>query len=132
MAETGRWKAMKKFADQMNVLAPAVLQSTPKRTIMDNANKPLNRVDTMIREYDGFIYIFTARVTEPDPIEGAMYRGVEPNSIIADFSVSGLEGSVVADVMDEGRRLSLTGGKFTDTFAKNDVHIYKIPMGRNP
>ena len=49
---------MKKFSDQMRVLAPVVLGPEPARTVTDNANAPLNRVDTMIREKDGNIYIF--------------------------------------------------------------------------
>jgi len=74
---TGRWAAMKKFSDQMKVLASVVLQPEPTRTVTEDANVPLNRVDTMIREKDGNVYILAARVTEPDPIKGAKYQGVE-------------------------------------------------------
>lgn len=126
MANTGRWAAMKKFADQIKVLAPAVLQADPSRTIMDTANSGLNRVDTMIREHNGDIFIFAARVTEPEPIEGAKYRGVEPEEITVNFSVSGLSGSTSAMVVDEGRYVSISEGQFADTFNKNTVHIYKI------
>ena len=80
----------------------------------------------MIREKDGAIYVFAARVTEPDPIDGAKYTGVEPASITVSFTISGLTGSAAAAVVDEGRTISLTDGKFTDTFAKNAVHIYAI------
>jgi len=37
-----------------------------------------------------------------------------------------LTGSASAEVVDEGRVRTVTDGKFTDTFAKNAVHIYKI------
>jgi hypothetical protein len=121
-----RWDAMKRFADQMKVLAPVVLQPAPTRTVTDDANAPLNRVDTLIREKDGIIYVFAARVTEPDPIAGATYQGIEPDSITAKFTVSGLVRKVTAEVVDEGRTISLINGQFTDTFAKNAVHIYKI------
>jgi len=123
---TIRWAAMKKFADQMNVLAPVVLGHIPAISVADNANTALNRVDTMIREKDGIVYVFAARVTEPDPIDGAKYTGVEPASITVSFKVSGLTGSASAEVVDEGRVRTVTDGKFTDTFAKNAVHIYKI------
>jgi hypothetical protein len=123
-----RWAAMKKFADQMKVLAPIVLGPEPIRTVTDDANAALNRVDTMIREKDGTVYIFAARVTEPDPIEKAKYRGIEPESITVNFKVNGLKGNAVAEVVDEGRKVSVMNGRFTDMFLKNAVHIYKIVM----
>jgi len=126
MANTGRWAAMKKFADQMNVLAPIVLQPEPNRTVTSNATAPLNRVDTMLREKDGDIYIFSARVTEPDPVPEVKYQGVEPESIVAQFEISSLTGSATVEVVDEGRTLTAVDGLFTDTFAKCAVHIYKI------
>lgn len=126
MQNTGRWTSMKRFADQMKVLAPVVLEPAPVRTVTDSANAPLNRVDTMIREKDGAVYVFAARVTEPDPIDGAKYTGVEPESITVSFTISGLTGSTAATVVDEVHTHAVTDGKFTDTFAKNAVHIYKI------
>jgi hypothetical protein len=122
-----RWKAMKKFADQMKSLASVVLGPTPARTVTDDANTALRRVDTLIREKDGNIYIFAARVTEPDPIPGAKYQGVEPDSIVVNFTAS-LIGSTVAEVVDETRTILVTNGQFTDSFVKNAVHIYKIVM----
>lgn len=125
---TIRWEAMKKFADLIKVLAPAVLSPEPVRTVTDDANIPLKRIDTMIRERDGAIYIFAARVTEPDPIEKAKYKGVEPESIKANFTISGLAGNNTATVVDENRTVTLTNGQFTDVFIKNAVHIYKIAL----
>lgn len=126
MARTARWDAMKKFSDQINVLAPVVLGPETTRTIADNSDAALNRVDTMIREKNGSIYVFTARVTEPDPMEGAKYTGVEPTSITTNFTISGLTGNILAEVVDEGRTVSITNGQFTDTFNKDAVHIYRI------
>lgn len=123
---TIQWGAMKKFADQMSTLAPAVLQPEPSRTVTDDADVPLKRVDTMVREYGGNIYLFAARVTEPVPMEGAKYQGVEPESITVGITVSGLSGSLVAEAVDEGRQVYLTDGRFQDTFAQNAVHIYRI------
>lgn len=121
-----RWDAMKKFGDQMDVLAPVVLQPEPTLTVVDDANVALNRVDTMVREYAGNVYIFAARITEPDPIEGSLYRGVEPESITVNFTVSGLSSNGFAEVMDEKRDIPISSGQFKDAFGKNDVHIYKI------
>jgi hypothetical protein len=121
-----RWAAMKKFADQMKVLAPVVLGPETARTLTDDANVPLKRVDAMIRENDTCLYLFAARVTEPDLISGAAYQGIEPVSITVNFIVSGLSDPAVAEVMDESRTVSVTNGQFTDTFDKNAVHIYRI------
>lgn len=126
---TIRWPAMKKFADQMKVLTPIVLQAKPDRDVADDANNALNRVDTMIREYEGAIYIFAARITEPEPIEGVLYQGLEPKSITVALTVSGLAGNAVVDVLDEGRQIPISDGRFIDTFAKNAVHIYKVSDG---
>ena len=129
MSTTGRWAAMKKFADQIKVLAPVVLQPAPSRTVSDDANAALKRVDTMIREKDDAIYVFSARVTEPDPVTEVKYQGVEPESITVNFTVSGLSGDAVADVVDEGRQVIVADGRFQDTFEKNSVHIYRILKG---
>jgi hypothetical protein len=126
MAGSARYTAMQKFADQMKVLAPVVLQPAPVRKVRDNANVALKRVDTLIREKDGSVYVFAARVTEPDPIPVVKYQGVEPESIRVNFTVSGLVRYVTAEVVDEGRRVFLINGQFTDTFDKHAVHIYKI------
>ena len=123
---TIRWPAMKKFADQMKVLAPVVLGPVPARIVIDDANAALNRVDTMAREQNGDVYVFAARVTEPDPIPGAKYRGVEPGSIAVNFEVSGLSGNARADVFGENRTIAVQNGRFADNFAKNAVHIYRI------
>jgi hypothetical protein len=126
MANSGRWTAMKKFTDQMALLAPIVLGPELARTVTDDANAPLKRVDAMIREKDGVVYVIAARVTEPDPVKGAKYQGVEPESITVNFTVTGLAGNTTATVVDEGRTVSLINGQFTDKFVKNAVHIYKI------
>jgi hypothetical protein len=131
MANTGRWAAMKKFADQMNVLAPVVLQPAPERTVTCDANVALNRVDTMIREYDGSIYIFAARVTEPEPVPDVKYQGVEPEEITVNFAINNLAGDKSAEVVDEARNVLISNGQFTDIFRKNEVHIYKIGIKIN-
>jgi len=125
---------MKEFADQMAVLAPVVLGPAPTRTVTrtDQANAALNRVDTMIREKNSGAYVFAARVTEPAPITGSNYQGVEPDAITVNFTVSGFTGSATAVVVDESRTIPLTNGQFTDIFVKNAVHIYKIVTLRPP
>ena len=110
---------MKKFADQMKVLAAATCsfyRPEPVSKVVDNANAALNLVVTMIREHDGNIYVIAARVTEPDPVPKFKYQGSEPDSIEFNFQVSDLT-EKAAGVIHEGRAVSVTNGLFTDTFA---------------
>ena len=126
MPETIHWDSMLKFANQMEVLAPVVLQAVPDRTVSCDATESLNRVDTMIREYENNIYVISARVTEPEWIEGAKYLGVEPETVTATFKISGLVGTHNVEVVDEDRVITSVDGEFTDVFNKCDVHIYKV------
>lgn len=221
MDTTGRWTAMKNFTDRAVALKDVILAAPPDRTVTDTAN-PLNvhnatynqnRVDTMIREYGGYIYVIAARVTEPDPANsyvtvtltgtpgtvvtdgiisdeadahqwtlaspvtigadgtvkaiatcvdegyiaatpatltkivtpvdgwasvthtqnatpGSRFQGVEPETLEGiEFTVSNLSGAATVEVLYESRNLSATDGVFSDDFAKNAVHIYKISAG---
>lgn len=124
---TIQYNAMARFTDQVTRLAPVILGPEPDIHISDNANAPANRVDTMVRYHDGYIYVFAVRLTEPDPISGSLYTVVEPATINVNFwldtAVSGQ-----AEVVDEARSVTVVGGAFSDTFARNAVHIYKIPL----
>ena len=124
---TIQWGAMRKFAQQIKPLAPIVLGPQTARTVANDATSPLKRVDIMVREADSTTaYLFAARVTEPDTISAASYKGVEPKSIIANLSVSGFTGSYPAVVLYENRTIATKNGQFADTFARNAVHIYVI------
>lgn len=138
--DTVKWTAMKKFSDQMNVLAPVVLQADSTTTVSDNSDLALNRVDTMVRDYDGSLYVFSARVTEPDPVTAqtyidvglpvgtlSLYTGVEPASIETTFTLSDSSVNGPVEVVDEDRTVTATNGVFVDTFSKNAVHIYRYP-----
>ncbi len=134
-ANSGRWAAMKKFSDQIKALTPVVLGAEPDRTVTCDANVALNRVDTMIREKDGIVYVFAVRVTEMEPmpeVTAIKYKGQEPDTVTANFIVSGLTGNSVAEVIDEGRQIPVIDGKFTDTFNKCGVHIYRIGEENTP
>lgn len=69
--DTIRYGAMAKFTDQVTRMVPAILGPEPDIHVSDNANTQANRVDTMVRYHDGYIYAFAVRLAEPDPISGA-------------------------------------------------------------
>ena len=125
---TMRWDAMGKFAKQVLPLAPIVLGPPSTRTITNDAKVALKRVDIMSRDVDSTtVYLFAARVTEPDPVSAAKYKGIEPKNIVAHFSVSGFTGTYPTQVLYENNRMITTvNGQFSDTFAQNAVHIYRV------
>ena len=125
--DTIQYQAMAKFTDQVNRLAPVILGPEPDIDVTDNANQQANRVDTMLRYQDGYIYVFAVRITEPDPITGSLYTLVEPSTLNVNFQLDKIT-SGLAEVVDENRTVTVIGGAFADTFARNAVHIYKIPL----
>jgi hypothetical protein len=212
-----KWADMKKFTVAMAALQSVLLGPVPAKTITrtDKADAALDRVDKLIRESGGIVYVVAARFTEPAPLPsvcwvtltgtaatvitngkirdtnnkiwdlqpsvtigaggtvnarvtsetlgavaaavntlttietpvtgwtsvtnaaaatlGSKYTGVEPISITPTFTVSGLENTnITATRYGESGTVSVVNGVFTDTFAKNDVHIYKIAMALKP
>ena len=133
-----RWDAMKKFSDQMNgvlALKDIVLAAPPTTTrVTDNSNPTNshnaayngNRVDIMERTSGAELWIFAARVTEPDWITGIYYLGTEATTITTTFTVTDLLATDTVTVVDENRTITHGDGWFQDDFDKNEVHIYKI------
>jgi hypothetical protein len=46
----------------------------------------------------------------------------------ASYAISGMTGSGVANVVGESRTINIVAGKFSDAFAANGVHIYRIDL----
>jgi hypothetical protein len=64
---------------------------------------------------------------------GSRFQGIEPDTLSGvQFTVSGLTGTLSAEVYDESRNISVVSGVFSDDFAKNAVHIYKIAKSGSP
>jgi hypothetical protein len=52
----------------------------------------------------------------------------DPNVKRNTFHLAGLSATPDANVMDEGRKLTLTNGTFADNFSSMSVHLYEIPV----
>jgi hypothetical protein len=65
--------------------------------------------------HDGSTYLFAVGM------RNAPTRGT--------FTVRGLPARAEAEMLGEGRRLSLKEGRFEDEFRPYDVHLYKIRQG---
>jgi hypothetical protein len=46
----------------------------------------------------------------------------------ASYAIAGMTGSGVATVVGENRTVAVKAGQFSDAFAANSVHIYRIDM----
>ena len=69
-------------------------------------------ISVLVKRHDGATYVFTVGM------RNAPARGT--------FTVKGLSGEQKAEVLGEGRTVSVRDGTFEDTFAPYDVHIYRI------
>ncbi len=70
------------------------------------------RVDTMEKSYGGATYVFS--------------EAVDANGGSASFSIPNA-GNGTVTVLGENRTLTMSSGRFTDTFGGYGVHLYQIP-----
>jgi hypothetical protein len=124
-----------------------------------NVSVPLNfatslagtdgRVDWMVREYGGKVYVFAARLKKRSgemfanctasengynlctAIGGVWPDSTNTNSKIATMTVSGMAGLSTATTIGEtpARILSVSNGSFSDSFTDYGVHIYEMSEG---
>jgi hypothetical protein len=71
-------------------------------------------VDTMVKASGSSIYLFAA-------VSG-------DGTTTASYSIRGMSGNADAAVLSENRTVKVAAGQFSDEFAANGVHIYKIDL----
>ena len=76
------------------------------------ADLGLAPIAAMAKRLDGATYVFAVRM------EDIASKG--------SFTVKGLTGRAVAEVLGEDRKIDVTDGKFSDDFKGYEVHLYKI------
>jgi hypothetical protein len=101
-----------------------VLSPETEHTVTDTADARGNRVDTMVREKDGYLYVFAVRLTEPDTEWDEV---MEPDTLTVTFTAD-VELATTAEVFDEARTIAVSNNGFTDAFGREAVHIYKIAL----
>ncbi len=104
-------KAEMKIVNKQLTDLGAVITSANSKIEVTAESKDDCVVDTLVKEGNGKIYIFTSN------------RKNKPGE--AAFTVKGLSGGEI-EVYEEGRKLPLTGGKFQDKFKEFEPHIYVI------
>jgi hypothetical protein len=97
---------------QIKKLAPVLNSPTiAGKGHVISANKDVP-VAAMTKEHDGAIYLFSA----------AMREGLST----ATFTIDGLKGDKIVQVLGEDRMIESKDGVFKDNFKSWDVHIYRI------
>ena len=98
---------------QILVLAPVLNSPTVADGVEVSSSAPEFPVDALAKQYRGDTYIFAV--------------GMRLGETQATFQIAGLEGETRAEVIDEGREIIVSDGRFTDDFAAYDAHLYRIP-----
>jgi hypothetical protein len=99
---------------KIRTLAP-VLNSASITGLVDvSSSNSAASIDSMVKTNGNSIYVFAAIARH--------------GTATGTFTINGMSGSGIVDVVDENRTLPVTAGKFTDAFAANGTHVYKIDM----
>jgi hypothetical protein len=99
---------------QIKSLAPELNSANIPNIVAVASSNAAAPVDTMVKANGTSIYVFSA-------ISRA-------GTATASYTIDGMTGNAVATVVGENRSVNVTAGKFSDSFAANGVHIYKIDL----
>jgi hypothetical protein len=99
---------------QVKALAPELNSGNIPNLVTVTSSNASAPVDMMVKANGTSIYVFSA-------ISRA-------GTATASYTINGMTGNVVATVVGENRSVTVTAGKFSDAFAANGVHIYKIDL----
>ena len=110
--------AVTRLNQQIMRLAP-VLNSPAVQAVatvqLENTNVP---VAAMIKHSGGATYLFAV--------------GMRDGATKATFTLTGIEGNGLVEVLDENRTLTATNGSFSDHFDPWAVHLYRVPATDQP
>ncbi len=106
-AVTGLNQEIESFAPELNSA------SLPNLVAVTSSNA-MAPIDTMVKANGTVLYVFSA-ISKTGTATGS-------------FTVAGMTGNAMATVVGENRNVAVTAGKFSDAFAANDVHIYRIDL----
>jgi hypothetical protein len=97
---------------QIRQLAPALNSPTVPNAATVTSDRKDVPIDTMVKHYAGATYLFAVGMRNA-PARGA-------------FRLTQSDHSASAEVIGEGRRIPIHAGRFEDSFAPYDVHLYRI------
>jgi hypothetical protein len=99
---------------QIESLAPELNSADIPSLVTVTSSNSAAPIDTMVKANGTSVYVFSA-------ISRA-------GTATASYAIAGMTGDGVATVIGENRTLSIPAGKFSDDFAANAVHLYRIDL----
>jgi len=99
---------------QIKSLAPELNSASIPNLVDVTSSNAAAPIDALVKANGTSLYVFSA-VSRAGTTTGS-------------FAVRGLTGHGAATVLGESRSVAMTGGKFSDDFAANDVHLYRIDL----
>jgi len=97
---------------QIRELAPILNSPTVRDGAVVTSDLPDAPIDLMVKQNNGATYLFTVGMRNV-PSRGS-------------FHVKQLPRAATAEVIDEGRKIPVRDGRFEDSFAPYDAHLYRI------
>ncbi len=113
-ASTAMVTAVTALNQRIKSLAPELNSSTLPNLVTVTSSNAAAPVDTMVKANGTSLYVFSA-IARAGTTTGS-------------FTINGMTGNGVATVVGENRTVPVTTGTFSDAFAANGVHIYKIDL----
>jgi hypothetical protein len=99
---------------EIRALAPQLNSANIAGLVSASSSNPSAPIDFMVKSSGNSIYVFSA-ISRPGTATGT-------------FTINGMSGNGIVDVVNEHRTLPVTTGTFSDAFAANGAHVYKIDM----
>jgi hypothetical protein len=97
---------------QIKALAPVLNTQSVANAVTTASSNSAVPVDTMLKRYGGSTYLFAV--------------GMRPATTTATFTLRGITGQTVVEVVGEGRNLAASQGVFRDDFGAHAVHLYRV------
>ena len=97
---------------QIQALAPVLNSPTIAQAATVRSSSAQTSIDLMVKRQGKTTYLFAA--------------GMRNGAASGAFTVPGLPKTAHAEVMGEGRTITVKSGKFSDAFGPYDVHLYRI------
>ena len=100
---------------QISELAPALNSPTISDVATVRSENSDAPVAIMVKRHQGATYLFAV--------------GMRDGSTTATFSLAGINGEKVVEVLGEERTIAFGAGAFNDRFGPWDVHLYRVAAG---
>jgi hypothetical protein len=112
LSDSAMYAAVTRINRRIHELAAAINSPVVAGGVKVQSAKADVPIATMVRKHAGAVYVFTV--------------ATRAGQTRAKFSVPGLAGRHVVEVLDEDRTLEATDGVFEDDFKPWDVHLYRL------